>query len=161
MLTYIYRQRPDEDRVKGLTDKYKLPENVPNLVVPRTNAEIWDNLNREQQTVDMATQRVQALQANAMTAIIRIIDAICRDKAGPTEAHLQELMDAVRLISMSFSLMKQVRKEAIRNAMGYPLARYCNWETPVGKDFIFADLSKKLKEKEEVQINLRRRNRYR
>ncbi len=57
--------------------------------------------------------------------------------------------------------MNQVRKEAIRNAMGYLLARFCNWEMPVGKDFIFADLSKKLKEKEEAQINLRRRNRYR
>ncbi len=110
--------------------------------------------------MDLASQRVQSLQTGALTAILRIIDAICRDCAGPTENHLEGLMDAVRLLSMSFASSNQVRKEAIRNAMGFPLARFCNWETTVGKETLFVELAKKLKDRDEARINLRRRNRY-
>ncbi len=114
-----------------MASTYKAPSNIPNLAVPKTNTEIWDGMNRGHQTVDLGIQRMQSLQANALTSIIRIVEEICRGRAGPTENHLEGLMDAVRLLSMAFSSANQVRKEGIRNALGYPLARFCNWECPV------------------------------
>ncbi len=143
-----------------MTTKYKVPDNVPNLVVPRTNPEVWEHLHRGTQMVDGQIQRVQLLQVNALSVILRIIDEIGTNRAGLTESHLEELTDANRMVTMSFACLNQVRKEAIRNAMGFPLAKFCGWDVPVGTDCLFPDLSKKLKEKDEVGFKLRRR-RYR
>ncbi len=156
----ICSAKPKEERFKMMTTKYKVPENVPNLQVPRTNPEVWENLHRGTQMLDNQVQRVQLLQVNALSVILRIIDEIGTNRGGLTESHLEELTDANRMLSMGFSSLNQVRKEAIRNAMGYPLAKMCGWDTPVGSESLFPDLSKKLKEKDEVQFNLRRRNRY-
>ncbi len=159
-LLVCFRCKPREDRFKTMTTKYLVPDNIPNLVVPRTNPEVWENLHRGVQMVDSQVQRTQLLQVNAMSVILRIIDEIGTNTAGMTEAHLTKLTDANRMVTMSFSCLNQVRKELIRNAMGFPLAKFCSWDTPVGTEFLFTDLSKKLKEKDELQYKLRRRNRF-
>ena len=127
------------------------------MTVPRTNPEVWDLLNRGQQVADTSVQRVQSFQAHALSAIIDIINQIGSGTAGLTEEHLRTLTNANRLVTMSFSTMSQIRKELIRNALGMPLAKLCTWETPVGKELLFPELGKKLKDKDEMQVKLRRR----
>ncbi len=122
---------------------------------------MWDHLNRGQQVADNSIQRVQSLMAHGLSAIIGVINAIGSGTAGLTEEHLETLTDANRLVTMSFASMCQVRKELIRSAMGFPLAKLCTWETPVGQELLFPDLGKKLKDKDEVQVKLRRRRKYR
>ena len=113
------------------------------------------------QIVDHSLQRLQTLQDSALLIILRIIDQIGTGNAGLTEEHLRELTDANRLVTMTFTSANQVRKDLIRNALGFPLGKFCTWETPVGQDSLFLDLSKKMKERDETRLNLRRRNRYR
>ncbi len=60
----------------------------------------------------------------------RIIDQIGNDTAGITESHLDELTDANCIVTMSFAYMVQVRKDLVRNALGYPISKFCTWETP-------------------------------
>ena len=109
----------------------------------------------------LAVQRVQSLQVNALSSIILIIEEICKEEAGPTEDHLDALMDAVRLMSMGFSSCNQVRKESIRNALGYPLARFCNWEFTVGRETLFEDVTKKIEERDKAYYKLKRGGRGR
>ena len=142
-------------------DKHRCPENIPNLGVPRTNSEIWDLLPRGYQVADGATQRIQVMQAHALAALLSIINSIGNGDGGLTEAHLETLTDTTRLIMMAFSSTCQVRKELIRNSLGQPLAKFCTWDHPVGTDLIFPELSKKLKDRDDTQFKLRRRNRSR
>ena len=37
---YIYM---DEEKFKVLSKKFNVPENFPNMIVPKPNAEIWKN----------------------------------------------------------------------------------------------------------------------
>ncbi len=157
----IYRARPEESRYKLLVEKYLPPANVPNLAIPKTNPEVWEQLNKGVQIADLSVQKLMSLQAAALSIILKIIDQIGTDSAGLTESHLRELTDANRIVTMSFTNMMQVRKDLIRNAMGYPLAKFCSWDTAVGQDSLFPDLSKKMKERDDARLNLRRRNRYR
>ncbi len=131
------------------------------MSVPRTNPEVWDMLNRGQQVADNGAQRVQSLMAHALSAIIEVINQIGSGTAGLTEEHLQTLTDANRLVTMGFSSMSQIRKELIRNALGYPLGKLCTWETPVGTELLFPDLGKKLKDKDDMQVKLRRKKQFR
>ncbi len=51
-------------------------ENVLNLAIPKTNAEVWEVLNRGVQIVDLSVQQMQALQAAALSVILCIKDQI-------------------------------------------------------------------------------------
>ncbi len=143
--------------MKSLMEKHKCPENIPNMQVPRTNTEVWDNMSRGNQVVDNATQRIQSLQVHALSAILSIINAIGTGNGGLSESHLGTLTDATRMLTMSFSSLLQVRKELIRNSLGFPLAKFCTWETVVGAEVLFTELSKKLKDRDETQYKLRRK----
>ncbi len=116
-------------------------------------------MHQGHKAVDMGVQKVQNLQVNALASIIQILEEICKDQAGSTDQHLDALMDSVRLMSMAFSSCNHVRKEAIRNALGYPIARFCNWEFEVGTDTLFVDVAKQIEDRDKAQFKLRRRGR--
>ncbi len=70
---------------------------------------------------------------------------------GAAEDHLATMTDATCLITMSFASLTQVRKELVRNSLGFPIAKFCTWETVVGEEQLFVELGKKLKDKDDVQ----------
>ena len=161
MLVDVCRRRPNEERMKLIMQRHLCPENIPNAAVPKTNPEIWENMPRGAQVADSAIQRTQSLHVHALSAVLEIINAIGNNSAGPTESHLATLTDCTRLLTMSFASSCQVRKELIRNHLGMPLAKFCSWETPVGQEHLFTDLGKKLKDRDETQVKLKRKNKYR
>ncbi len=158
MLAYC-RRKPVEEHFQSLTNDYRAPKNIEKLQTPRTNPDIWELLNKGVRIVDTTTQRSQSLQVSALSVLMRIIDQIGGDTAGACVDHLQEVSDAVAMLVMSFAYLSQSRKELIRNALGFPLAKFCTWDTPVGADLI-PELPKKLKERDEARLNLRKRNNF-
>ncbi len=147
--------------MKIIVEKYKIPENIPNMVIPKTNTEIWELMPRGTQVADNSVQKIQSVQVHALSALLAIIDAIGTGNGGCTETHLTTLTDLTRLITMSFTSLTQVRKELIRNSMGFPVAKFCMWDTIVGHNVLFTELNKKLKDRDDTQYKLRRRIRTR
>ncbi len=154
MPSYACRRRPNEEKMKLIMQRHLCPENIVNTQVPRTNPEVWELMSRGAQVADNATQRVQLMQAHALSSILEVINAVGNNTGGQTEDHLNTMTDATRLITMSFASLTQVRKELVRNSLGFPIAKFCSWETPVGEDVLFTDLGKKLKDKDEVHFKL-------
>ncbi len=128
------------------------------MAVPNTDQEVWENLDKGSQIADLGVQRSQSMQMTALSSILRIINAIGDGNAGLAEDHLQILTDATRMITSSVSSLNQVRKDTIRNCMGWPIARLCNWKTPVGTTTLFPELNKKLTENDSARSKLSRRN---
>ncbi len=153
-----FRRKPDEKYAKELLEKYPNIKNVPNLMTPRTDEEVYERLAKGQQIVDQAVQRAQTLQAAALTSLLLIIDNVGSDKGRSAEDNLEDITNATRLITMSFGGLLQVRKEVIRNALGWPIARLCDWATPVGPENLFLDLGKRLNDKDSTRMKLGRRN---
>ena len=147
--------------MKLLMERHLCPDNIPNMAIPRTNPKVWDLMNRGAQVADNATQKVQALQTHALSALLGIINAVGSNLGGATEDHLETMTDATRLLTMSFASLTQVRKELVRNCLGYPIAKYCTWETAVGEETLFVDLGKKSKDKDELHYKLRKKSKYR
>ncbi len=141
--------------------KHLCPANIPNMGTPKTNPEVWELMPRGYQVADNYTQKVQQILAHALSAILEIITAIGSDTGGSTESHLRTLTDAQRLVTMGFSWLTQIRKELIRNCLGFPIAKFCTWESLVGTDLLFQDLHKKLKDRDETTFKLRRKKQFR
>ncbi len=131
---------------------------MPNLQVPKTDVEVYERMAKPQQIVDHGLQRVQSLQAAALTSLLLVIDAVGSGTAGSTESQLEAITGATRLITMGFGGLHQVRKDCVRNALGWPIARLCDWSTPVGTETLFLDLGKRLSEKDTTRAKLGRRS---
>ena len=150
-----------EDKVKALTTLYKAPKNVTRLQTPNTNRDVWELMKKGAQIVDSSTPKVQGLMVSMLAVLTKLMDSICSDTAGSCADHMRELSDTVTMGVMSFCYLSQIRKDIIRNSIGHPIIRFCTWDTMVGKTELFEDLPKKLKEREENQLKLRRRGGYR
>ena len=144
-----------------MTEKYLPPSNIPNTQVPRLNQEIYELLHRGVQIVDGNIQKVQHLQVAALSAILRIIEDYGNNLINISDQHLDMLTDANRMVTMTFSYNHQVRKDLVRNAIGYPIARYCQWDTEVETEHLFPNLNKRMEDREKARLNLRTGNRYR
>ena len=140
-----------------MTGAYKAPNNVSRLQTPKTNPDVWDMLKRGPQIVDSSVQKVQSLQVAMLSSVTRMVDGMFKAET-PTsiDDHSQVLTDIVTMSVMSFNYLSQIRKDVIRNSCGW-LAKYCTWETPVGKELLFDNLNKTIKEKEEAKLTLRRK----
>ena len=126
-------------------EKYHRPDNVTNLVVPKTNTVVFKCLNKGPQVVDSALQKVTLLTLKGMIPIIDIVDRIGLNKKDPIELHLDKLSDSIRLLSAAVSYTGQARKDVIRNDLHGSVAGLCTWETSVGTTALFGeDVAKKL-----------------
>ncbi len=158
---YICRRRPMDDRYKKMCKEYKAPKNIEFMQVPETNKDVWELMKRGVQIVDSTTQRAQHLIISTLSILVKLVDQVSNDTAGACVDHDVKISDAVTMLVMGQSYLSQVRKELVRNSLGYPIAKFCTWDTLVGASLLFDDLPKKLKEREESYLKLRRRNSYR
>ena len=111
--------------------------------------------------MDTAVQKVQNMQVAGLSALFSIIESLGNNIGDLNQDQLQALTDANIMACMGFSSMNQIRKDLIRNALGYPVAKFCTWDTRVGPDSLFQELGKKVKERDETRVNLCRRGGYR
>lgn len=159
----MLRKRPGEEAVKKLLKCRPRPANVEHLVVPRTNTNVYENLQRGAAIVDGSIQRSQGLLARALSAALQLVNTIGEDSSSPLEKHLGQISDIIRGIATAFSSLSQTRKDCIRNDSGDPIAKMCTWETPVGAEWLFAgDVAKQVHDKEQARLKLRKKrfNRY-
>ena len=139
------RRQPNDKMLLDIVDKYPRPKNIPNLTVPKTNDCVWDAMKRGPQVADAGLQKIQTVISKSLVPVISIIDNIGQPGGSdrPIAHYLEPLTDVVRLSS-------QARKDIIRNDMGYPISKLCNWKYKVGGDQLFEDdLMKKLRELKE------------
>ena len=80
LINTALRRRPGEEAMKTLMSSHPRPENVPNLVVPRTNPEVFESLRRGSAILDGFTQKVQGMLARAL-----MVDTVGVDATAPLE----------------------------------------------------------------------------
>ena len=142
-------RQPNDKQLLNVIEKYPGPQNVPGLIVPKTNDAVLKAMKRGAQIMDAGIQKIQTVLSKALVPVIEIVDKI---DSGQTKGQrvADFLTDVVRLSSVAFSLLSQTRKDLVRNELGYPMSKLCNWMYKVGADQLFEDdLLKKLRELKE------------
>ena len=151
-LNGILRKKPVDTSVTDVMKKYKKPANIKALKVPKTNAEVFDGMNKGPKVTDACVQKTQLMLSKALVPLITTVNDIGIGKADELAPKLEPLMDVIRLTAGALSQLSQVRKDIIRNDLKYPMAKLCTWETPVGDDWLFgSDVVKKVKEKSDFK----------
>jgi hypothetical protein len=147
ILNGTLRRKPSDEQVAILTAKYKRPQNLQHLSVPRMNVEVWDILHKGPKMTDLVLQKALLALSKGLVPIIQLINEIGNGEKAkrPMVEAMDSLNDAKRLIIASFNYINQGRKEVVRNDVRDPrFSRLCSWDTTVGDDLLFGDLSKRL-----------------
>ena len=67
----------DDEKFEELNKKCNAPENCPNMIVPKRNAEIWkSNLNSPYRINEISLQSIQILSVKASHAVTEAFDKI-------------------------------------------------------------------------------------
>lgn len=119
----------DEEVLKRMKDKYKVPENVQKACVPSVNTEIWANLPAAARSADIKLQKVQHVLLKAQAATLRAADEMVDvwKKCGPTlrknlpgdpinetiKENVASLTDVVKMIEHASTEVSYRRREHI------------------------------------------------
>ena len=137
-LNISLRLRPVDASVNELADKYPYPGNIPNLKVPKTNAEITADLWKTSQYLDLLIQKCQLMTSKALIPILRLLDDITTKPKRRIVEYQDSLHDTLRLLAASFNSLSQARKDVIRTSFhDTHVSKLCTWDTPVGGEFLF------------------------
>lgn len=122
-----------------MQNKYRRPENCTNLVVPKINKQIWQQLRQETRNLDSAFQKAQSLLLSGLYAVLQT----CNSSSGQQKNVLTHA--AVLLLSSNRELNLKGR-DLIRPDLNKQYASLCNSSTPVSS-FLFGDeLNKEVEE---------------
>ena len=154
-----YSRRLRDDKVKEFQENYPAPSNIPNLQTPKTDKDVWELMESNEQALDKAIQKAQNLLVHGLSALLILINKVGHgDVDIKQKANMLLLSDGQRAMSWSISQLNQARKELCKGSLGYPLEKLCNWDHAVAASTLFTDLNAKLNEKNNTKWKLTRQS---
>ncbi|XP_076111605.1 uncharacterized protein LOC143079852 [Mytilus galloprovincialis] len=147
------RTRPNEDKLKELTQKYNKPANVSSLKVPRVNLGIWRQMTTSNTDVDLKLQHLQNLLSKAACPMMYMMDMFLQKSSNQQPITIQEVQsytvtckDTYQMLQASFSEITFRRRSFIKGDIQPQYKALCDDTTPV-TDMLFGDdIKEKIKE---------------
>lgn len=135
----LLSEKLTKDKLAEVQNKYLRPENCTDLVAPKINKQIWQQLRQETKNNDSAFQKAQSLLLSGLYAVLQT----CNASSGEQKNVLTHA--AVLLLSSNRELVLK-RRDLIRPDLNKQYASLCNPSTPVSS-FLFGDeLNKEVEE---------------
>ena len=128
-----------KDKLAEVQNKYLRPENCTNLVAPKINKQIWQQLRQETRNNDSAFQKAQSLLLSGLYALLQT----CNSSSGQQKNVLTHA--AVLLLSSNRELSLK-RRDLIRPDLNEQHASLCNSSTPVSSFLFGVELNKEVEE---------------
>ena len=76
MVDWNCRRRPNDEAIKRMLSAYPRPGNVPNLTVPKTNPDVWEELKQGYRVADATMQRTQGLISKSLVPALNMMNGI-------------------------------------------------------------------------------------
>ena len=139
-LKFLLGERLNDKALQETLAKYEPPENVPELTVPKVNSTIWDSMNPKSRSNDLKMQRIQR-------GLVKGLTAMCKSLSTPSESE----GDALACFAHANFELNMLRREFIKPDLNPQFAHLCRPSVPVTQSLFGDDLSKQVKEMNDVQ----------
>ena len=135
----LRRTKVDNEKMKDLQDRYKRPANVEALQVPKVDRFLWNQLNNQVKTSDVAKQvTIEALNKTA-GPLVAAMDH-CYNNEKPDVTLLKQcIADSFKFICSRVNKINSDRREAIKKELDPRFRSLCSTETPVSATGLFGD----------------------
>ena len=135
----LINEKLSKEKLSELQAKYLRPENCTNLVAPKINKQIWQQLRQETRNTDTTFQKAQSLLMSGLYAVLQL----CNSSSGEQKNTLAHT--AVLLLSANRDLNLK-RRDLIRPDLNKQYAALCNPSTTVSTFLFGDDLNKEVEE---------------
>ena len=135
----LLTEKVAKDKLTEVQNKYCRPENCTNLVAPKINKQIWQQLRQDTRNNDSAIQKAQSLLLSGLYAVLQM----CNSSSGDQRNVLTHT--AVLLLSANRELNLK-RRDLIRPDLNKQYASLCNPSTAVSTFLFGDDLNKEVEE---------------
>ena len=127
----LLNEKLPKEKLSEVQAKDLRPENCTNLVAPKINKQIWQQLRQETRNTDCAFQKVQSLLISGLYAVLQM----CNSSSGEQKNALTHT--AVLLLPANRDLNLK-RRVLIRPDLNKQCALLCNPSTTIST-FLFGD----------------------
>ena len=138
-----------EEKLREKEQKYKRPENIQHLRVPKVNPELWNQLDHNTKSQDIKSQRQQKLLLTAVNAMVRTTDNWMTDRELKRNlkkkgSNAREMFDAITdSVSMLLKAVHDVSMDRRNKVLNSPMVnnkykRLASTEIPI-TDNLFGD----------------------
>ena len=124
-------------KLEAVLEKYRRPENCTNLVAPKVNKVVWQQLKQTVRTADNGLQRCQKLILASVYAILQACAQTTVETRPPLIHALVLAMSANREINLR-------RREFLRPHLNAKYAALCNPSTPITTELFGDDINKEI-----------------
>lgn len=139
-IDYLLSSKLEEKHLTETMDKYPQPRNSNNLLVPKVNPLMWENVLSKTRSLDLKLQRCQKPLVTGLIAMVKSFE-------GNEPSEVQQ--DAVALLSNAMFELNNVRKELIKPDLHQRYSHLCK-QSQLTTQWLFGDdLPKKVKEIDE------------
>ena len=154
MANSALRAKPQPDKLKKLAEKYKRPENLENLQVPKVDEILWRQLRKDTKAVDYLLQKVQSSTALALIPIIKAVGILHTANKNKEIKELKELIiDSFKILSLNMTNNHEIRRETIKRELDPKYKGIGNKEPSTTK--LFGDqLQETIKTMGDSKVNL-------
>ena len=145
-VNFLMTHALEENHIVETCDKYPQPENSQ-LVVPKVNPIIWDNLSGKVRALDLRLQKCLKPLVKGMTAMLRTANT----SRGEAEELTDTQQDAIALIANASYELNTLRKSLIKPDINSRYTHLCKPSVKTTQWLFGDDLHKTVKEMDEQQ----------
>ena len=142
----FFRGKVKPEMVQKYANEFPVPDNCPNLKVPRVNEPIWNNLSHGARVSDLSIQTQQnelsvgaSCVAHCIHRLQNITQNLPSDTAKQVSAVTYDLGKALTLFGSSFNHSSTKRRRDMRQCLNPVMFPLLKDDYPVGTDFLFGD----------------------
>ena len=135
----LLTEKLTKEKLAEVQNKYLRPENCTNLVAPKINKQIWQQLRQETRNNDSAFQKAQSLLLSGLYAVLQLCNSANGDQRNVLTPTAVLLLSANRELNLK-------RRDLIRPDLNKQYGPLCNPSTAVSTFLFGDDLNKEVKE---------------
>ena len=117
LLTNMLTKKAEESALNKKADLYPRPSNVPAIVTPTVNEEIWGHIQKPCRSHDIKFQKAQSNNIKGLGALAKLASTLLEAKSNKTTVSasqcLRMCLDAFTLLASGNQELNNRRKEAI------------------------------------------------
>ena len=135
----LLRDRLTKEKLSEVQSQYIRRENCPNLVAPKVNKQIWQQMRQETRNTDSALQKTQGLLVSGLCAVLEVRNVSDGDQKSKLAHAAVLLLTANREFNMK-------RRDLIRPDLNKQYGALCNPSTAISTYLFGDELNKEVEE---------------
>ena len=125
----LVNEKLTKEKLDALQRDYLRHENCPDLVTPKINKQIWQQLKQDTKNRDSSLQKIQATLMSSLYAVLQVCNNLASSQQD--KENLTSLAHAAILRMSANRDFKLKRRELIRGDLNKQYAALCSPTVPV------------------------------